>query len=231
MTNIGNVSAGQMNPNCYSKARHVISRSDLLKVSQGDARYGCASDGAFARLHGWKAHRFQHIPRYRRPPIQAFCTLTPRLARSRQKRLLALASGGGHWDELLLIKDAWKEQIVHYATTLQGLGKCSHLPNVHLIMDCNRNSRLAMISSIGSVLILICRVRPHVVVTTGALPGLIAVILGRLFGARTVWIDSVGNAQEMSMSGRKTSRFASLWITQSPKVASETSAVYAGSVL
>ena len=78
---------------------------------------------------------------------------------------------------------------------------------------------------------IILRVRPHVVVSTGALPGLVALIVARMFRARTIWIDSIANTEEMSLSGRLSRPFAGLWLTQWPDVSRKTGAIYAGAVL
>ena len=45
------------------------------------------------------------------------------------------------------------------------------------------------------------RLRPDVVITTGAAPGYFAVRIGKLLGARVVWVDSIANAEELSLSG------------------------------
>jgi len=69
-------------------------------------------------------------------------------------------------------------------------------------------------------------VRPDVVVSTGALPGLMALIVGYVFGARTIWIDSIANTERMSLSGRLSRPFAQLWLTQWPEVSDRTGATY-----
>jgi hypothetical protein len=69
-----------------------------------------------------------------------------------------------------------------------------------------------------------------VVVSTGAAPGYIAIRLGKLLGARTVWIDSVANVEELSLSGRMVSGRADLCLTQWPHLASGPVA-YMGTVL
>jgi hypothetical protein len=51
-------------------------------------------------------------------------------------------------------------------------------------------------------------------ITTGALPGLFCLIAARLLGARTVWIDSIANSDQPSMSGRIARLFAHEWFTQ-----------------
>ncbi len=64
------------------------------------------------------------------------------------------------------------------------------------------------------VVALVVRVRPRVIVSTGAAPGFFALRIGSLIGAKTLWVDSFANAEELSLSGRKASKFADLALTQ-----------------
>ena len=77
---------------------------------------------------------------------------------------------------------------------------------------------------------VIVRERPQVVVSTGAAPGYLALRLAKALGARTVWIDSVANVDELSLSGRLASEKADLCLTQWPHLASGPVS-YQGSVL
>ena len=72
--------------------------------------------------------------------------------------------------------------------------------------------------------------RPDAVVSTGAAPGCFAIIFGRLLGCRTVWLDSVANVEQMSMSGNMVRRYSQLWLTQWPHLAAEDGPEYAGKV-
>jgi hypothetical protein len=65
----------------------------------------------------------------------------------------------------------------------------------------------------------VLRERPDVVLSTGAAPGFFALLFGRLLGARTIWLDSIANIEELSMSGRMARRHADLWLTQWPHLA------------
>ena len=77
----------------------------------------------------------------------------------------------------------------------------------------------------------VLRFRPDVVLTTGAAPGYWACRFGRMFGARTLWIDSVANAGVLSMSGQKAGKVVDLWLTQWEHVATPQGPEYRGSVL
>ena len=148
-----------------------------------------------------------------------------------KKRVIAVASGGGHWQQLMLLRPAFAHHDVRYLTTLAGLADAFDAAPAYLVPDCNRNRPFEAVRCVLSVGWYMLRVRPHVVVSTGALPGVIALALGRMTGARTIWVDSIANAEEMSASGRLARRFAHLWLAQWPDVAAAEGAEYAGAVL
>ena len=54
---------------------------------------------------------------------------------------------------------------------------------------------------------------------------------GRLMGARTIWLDSIANVEELSMSGRRIGHYVDLWLTQWPHLAQPEGPHYMGSVL
>jgi UDP-N-acetylglucosamine:LPS N-acetylglucosamine transferase len=146
-------------------------------------------------------------------------------------RILAVASAGGHWQQLMLMRPAFEGAQTLFVTTLAGLPEQHGITESVIVPDCNRNDRLGAIRNAIAMRRVIRRYRPDVVISTGALPGVIALAFGRLHGARTIWVDSVANAEEMSLSGRLARRLATLWMSQWPHVADATGAEYAGSVL
>ncbi|PWJ12881.1 UDP-N-acetylglucosamine--LPS N-acetylglucosamine transferase [Jannaschia seohaensis] len=148
-----------------------------------------------------------------------------------RRRVLAVASAGGHWMQLMMLRPAWARHEVTWITTLEGLAEQAGLAPARLVPDCNRDTPLRALGCGALLLWHVLRLRPHAVVTTGALPGVLALAAGRLVGARTIWIDSVANAQEMSASGRLAARVATHRLSQWPEVARAEGAEYAGSVL
>ncbi len=77
---------------------------------------------------------------------------------------------------------------------------------------------------------VVMRERPDVVFSTGAAPGFFALFFGRLFGARTIWLDSLANVDRLSLSARLVRPFAKLWLTQWAELAGPDGPEYAGSV-
>jgi len=153
------------------------------------------------------------------------------MAAPETKRILAIASGGGHWQQLMLMRPAFEGQRVFFLTTLRGLPEQFGASPAAIVPDCNRDEKLAIARTAAALLRHLVRFRPDVVISTGALPGVMALAMGRAMGARTIWVDSVANAEEMSMSGRLARRVAHLWMSQWEHVAAEAGAEYAGAVL
>lgn len=147
-----------------------------------------------------------------------------------QRTILAVASAGGHWVQLQRLSPAWEGHRLVYATTAQGVTSSEGHP-VHQVTDANRWERLKMMRMAFEVFWLVLRLRPDAVVTTGAAPGLAAVAFGRLVGARTLWIDSMANSEELSGSGRLARRIAHRCITQWPHLASANGVEHWGAVL
>lgn len=146
-------------------------------------------------------------------------------------KVLALSSGGGHWVQLLRLRPAFEGCEVVFATVDPGYRCDVEGAPFRVITDSNRSRKISLILSAWSVLLLLISERPDVVVSTGAAPGFFAIRLGKLLGKRTVWIDSVANAEELSLSGRKAGACADLWLTQWPHLAKESGPRHFGSVL
>ena len=147
------------------------------------------------------------------------------------KRIVAIASGGGHWQQLMLLRPAFEHHTVHFVTTMKGLPEKFDAQPASIVPDCNRNKPFTAILSALAITFEMIKRQPHVVVSTGALPGAIGLAVGGLFGARTIWIDSVANGEEMSMSGRLARPFARLWLTQWETVAEQSGAEFSGRVI
>lgn len=114
----------------------------------------------------------------------------------------------------MLLRPAFAQGRVVFATTNQELAVRDGVDDVHLLPDANRDEPMRAMSSLIASARLIGRLRPHVVVTTGALPGLFCLIFARLLGARTVWVDSIAASDRPSLSGAIARPFATRWYTQ-----------------
>lgn len=146
------------------------------------------------------------------------------------KRVVAVASGGGHWVQLLRLRPAFGEGEICWITTKAGYRKDVTGP-LHVVRDANLWDKPGLVILFIQMAWLMLRLRPAVVVTTGAAPGFAAIFFGRLFGARTIWIDSIANAETLSGSGARAGRWADVWLTQWEHLARPDGPQYWGAVL
>ena len=140
----------------------------------------------------------------------------------RSKRILAVASGGGHWVQLLRLRPAFENFEVTYVS--RDPSSCQDVTNARFftIGDASRSQKLAFFGVILKAFWILLRTRPAVIITTGAAPGLVILALGKtLFGAKTIWVDSIANVEKLSGSGVLAARFADLRLTQWPDLASD----------
>ena len=150
----------------------------------------------------------------------------------KRPKILAISSGGGHWVQLLRLRPAFEGCEVVYATVLEGYRADLGEPaDFRVIPDSNRSDKIALIRSAWSIFWMVFRMRPDVVVSTGAAPGYFGVLFGKWLGARVVWVDSIANAEELSMSGAQAGSFVDLWLTQWPHLARPSGPYCLGSVL
>jgi UDP-N-acetylglucosamine:LPS N-acetylglucosamine transferase len=144
--------------------------------------------------------------------------------------IVAVASAGGHWLQMMELYPAFSGQDVFFITTKESFLAKNKFNGV-VIPDCNAREPLNLLRTFVFAFRLICKLRPSVVVSTGAAPGVIVLFLSYCFGAKTIWVDSVANAERLSLSGRLAGYFASIWLTQWPHLSIPDGPDYHGSVL
>lgn len=155
-------------------------------------------------------------------------------------KLMVVASAGGHWVQLLRMRKAWIDLPVVYVSTEPGLAaivkQMAHeegtpAPRFASVIDANLSEKIRLVRQLLEVFWVVLRYRPDVIITTGAAPGYFALRFGKLIGARTIWIDSMANAEELSKSGREAGKYADLWLTQWEHLAQSEGPHFMGSVL
>lgn len=153
------------------------------------------------------------------------------MTQRRRRRVLAVASGGGHWVQLRRLRPAFEGFETAWLTVDPDHRQEVDGAPFYVVNDATRWDRLQLVICALRVIRVLLRVRPDVIVTTGAAPGFFAIVFGKLMRARTVWVDSIANADELSGSGAWIGRFADLWLTQWPHLAREGGPDYEGAVL
>lgn len=147
------------------------------------------------------------------------------------KRVLIAASGGGHLDQLSMIVPAIGDPRVLLATTHSAQARLRGYDRIETLPDCNITQPIRSLRCAIAAFGLVARARPEITVSTGAAPGLFCIFWGRVLGARTLWIDSIANAERLSLSGRIASHIAHDCLTQWEELADGDKIKFIGSVL
>jgi UDP-N-acetylglucosamine:LPS N-acetylglucosamine transferase len=134
-------------------------------------------------------------------------------------RLLAAASGGGHWVELLRLRRAFEGWDVAYVSMFDNYSAAVPGARFYTVPDASRFEKLAFLKVALKALRITLKERPAAIVTTGSAPMLWFVLFARILGAKALWIDSIAQSERMSFSGKIAKKLATITIAQWPDVA------------
>ena len=146
-------------------------------------------------------------------------------------RILAITSGGGHWVQLMRLRPAFNGLKMHYASVDPSSYRDVTPAPYYRISDANRSQKLKLVVLTLRIGWLMLRIRPQIILTTGAAPGYLAIRMGKIFGTRCLFLDSMANAEELSLSARLAARHADLLLTQWPHLDQQFGAKFRGSVV
>ena len=149
----------------------------------------------------------------------------------RKKKILAVASGGGHWVELIRLSPAFEGHILVFATVDISYRSEAGSARFYTIREVTRWNKLRWVQTFVKLAYILLREKPDVVISTGALPGYFSLRLAKWLGIKTIWIDSIANVEELSLSGQSIGKHADLWLTQWPQLARPGGPMYRGTVL
>lgn len=138
------------------------------------------------------------------------------MALKKQKVCFA-ASSGGHLEQLMLMKplmDKYDSFIVTEQTSYHTL---STDRKTYYLKQINRKEKLFpllfAIDTFRSIRILI-KERPKVIVTTGVLAVVPICVLGKLFGAKILYLESFAKINSGTMTGKLLYKFADKFYVQ-----------------
>ncbi|WP_277054560.1 hypothetical protein [Pseudoalteromonas marina] len=140
------------------------------------------------------------------------------------KKLIAIASTGGHYVQLSrIMKQAnFDSNDILFVRTKVNEHDSPSFENESLIEDVSRDTLARSPVVAFQLFKLILKYKPKWIVTTGAMPGLICIVIGRILLRKTMWVDSIANTKKLSASGRMAKKFAHKTLTQWPNLAGDT---------
>jgi UDP-N-acetylglucosamine:LPS N-acetylglucosamine transferase len=148
-------------------------------------------------------------------------------------KICLVASAGGHTSQLLKLASSWNGYETVYVTTTDVVRKkLTAFGHVYVAGECNRQQPIRVLRVLLRCIKIILKEKPDVVMSTGAAAGCILCFLGKMLGAKVVWIDSITNVNHISLAGRMVRHIADLFIVQWPGLAARyRNAEFVGTVI
>ena len=126
-------------------------------------------------------------------------------------KICLVCSHGGHLTEMIQLESAFKGHETVYLTYKSE--RTSKLHRAYLI-DNFAEKPFSIFSSIIKMISMIRRERPKVIISTGAEIAIPAFLLAKLFGIRTIFIESCARVNSPSGTGRSIYPISSYFFVQ-----------------
>lgn len=126
------------------------------------------------------------------------------------------ASAGGHLTEALRLNKVWKDK-PHFFISDKRINAIdlSKIEKVYFIMPARRNYFKFIISFLQSLNIII-KERPSVIISTGAEIGYPSILIGKILGIKTIYIETISRITP-SLTGKLCYKIADEFFIQWPE--------------
>lgn len=137
------------------------------------------------------------------------------------KKVMFIASTGGHLDELLQLKSLFKKYDYHLVTEKDKT--TINLKNIYgkkisYLLYGTRKKKFTYpfvsICNIIKTIGLYIKYRPKYIITTGAHTAVPMCYLGKLFGSKIIYIETFANIHNKTLTGKLIYPIANLFIVQ-----------------
>lgn len=132
-------------------------------------------------------------------------------------KIAFVASSGGHWEELMCLRELAKSRDCFYVTEEGGQAEDSGLERLYRLPQINRKEKgfLRHFFSLNRKARRILKEeKPDIIITTGALISVPFCWIGKLRKCKIIYIESFARVHDKSLSGRLVYPIADLFLVQ-----------------
>ena len=140
---------------------------------------------------------------------------------SKKKKVLFISSTGGHLSEMLRLSPMFKKYDYHIITekTKSNMYLKEKYPNkVNYLVYGTKSKFLVYPFKLAyncfKSLFYYFKIRPKVIITTGAHTAGPMCCIGKIFGSKIIYIETLANSKTKTVTGRLIYKFADLFIVQ-----------------
>ncbi len=147
------------------------------------------------------------------------------------KKVIVLGAGGGHLTEALMAVDGVPMDRTVATFCLSHTKESLKGEKVFCLVD-PHGSLLKYVLNLFQSLILLLKVRPSYVINTGGGMTIATSLLGKLFGAKLIYVESGARVNTPSKTGKLLYKYSDLFIVQwKPLLEYYPKAIYGGLLL
>lgn len=139
----------------------------------------------------------------------------------KKKKVLFIASTGGHLNELMQLKPIFENYNYYLITekTKSNISLTSKFPHkISFLVYGTKDKKLIypfkLLYNCIKSLFLYIKIRPRYIVTTGTHTAVPICYLGKLFGTKIIFIETFANSETKTLSGKLIYPIANLFIVQ-----------------
>ncbi len=130
-------------------------------------------------------------------------------------KVMIACSAGGHWVQMRRVLPAFEGMDLFYVSVGSRADPDLGPVRFYRVANATRKNPGSLIGILVHLVRIVRAERPDLVVSTGAAPGLLALVAVKLLTrGRTIWIDSIANTEKLSLSGRLARPVADAWLVQ-----------------
>lgn len=144
-----------------------------------------------------------------------------RKAFMKKKKVLFISSTGGHLSEMMQLKDLFSKYDYHIITekTKSNLHLAQTYPGrVNYLIYGTKDHKLTypfkLLANCFKSMYYYFKIRPDVIITTGAHTAGPMCCIGKLFGSKIIYIETFANINTKTITGRLIYHFADLFLVQ-----------------
>lgn len=139
----------------------------------------------------------------------------------KKKRVLFIASTGGHLNELMQLKPVFNDYNYHVITEKTKSTKSlknEYGKKINFLVYGTKDKKLTypfkFIYNVIKSIFLYIKIRPKYIVTTGTHTAVPICYIGKLFGTKIIFIETYANSKTKTLSGKLIYPIANLFIVQ-----------------
>ena len=154
------------------------------------------------------------------------------MTNTQRLKVLMISSSGGHWVQMNRVASAFAQEDLIFCCTERSYQQTNPALPFYFIPDASRSAgALKLLCQAWLVFRLLVKVKPDLVVSTGASIGFFAFFFAKKLGKKTIWLDSIANVDQISLSGEKAKKYADLYLTQWEHLAGPDGPTYMGAII